>query len=163
MTLNDTQKKYVLAGMSVAGLAAILGFLWNQGAFATVIPSGTVSDVQQPAGTPDMGGGLLAPGKSGGYTGGNMPPLVPVPLPAEQALENAAPAGQGACCGGGKSSSCFSGSPLDTGDTYSSVSALLDYYKSTNPYYQQLLQEQTQNYATLFVSGSGYSSGAGLG
>lgn len=159
MKLSDNQKKWILTGVAGVGVAAVFYYLYSNGQFSQlangVIPSGTVSDVSQPAGS-GVASPLYAPGNYPGYTGYNMPPIIPAPSPG---TGDTAAAGDGCCCSkGNPQSSCFSGSPLDTGGTQSSVNAFLNYLQNTNPEYVKLIGEQNQQYSALFVSGSAYSS-----
>lgn len=145
MEITQDQKHalYIVGGIIAAGF--IYGIMRSQ----MLIPTGTITDAQQTASDP-------VSGYTPTYSNYNMPPIVPVPLPSADANNTAAAAGAGACCTQGNP--CHSASPLDTGDTFSGLSNLLDYYKSTNPYYVQLVHEQVAQYSQLFVSGSGYNS-----
>lgn len=146
LTQNQKYMIYALGGILAV---VVLYRMYGTGIFAA-IPPGVITDTQQNS-RGDAGGALA---NVPGYTSYNMPPLIPT-LPSDIAARDQSPAGTGSCCS--NNNPCYAGGPLTSGDTFSSVSQLLDYYKSTNPYYIQLVQAQTEQYAALFQTGTSYS------
>lgn len=150
--MNEFFKKFTSKdALYVAGaLASLIALAYVFGK-KTYTTDGTISDTPNPAVASPSGATISSPG----YTTYNMPPLVAQPLvpPGDT------PAGQNGC-GCPSAYGCAGASQLDTGDAYTNVSQLLDFYKETNPFYLEAQQAQLNTYASYFATAQTYNSGA---
>lgn len=141
-----TNRDYLYIAGAVASLVAIAVLFKNKQNFG----SGTVSDTPNTAIADPAGVSIQGPG----YTNYNMPPLNPSPLVPPGDV----PAGDHGC-GCPSAYGCAGPSQLDDGSAYTGLSQLLDFYKETNPVYQQAQQAQLQTFASYFADAGSYSTG----
>lgn len=155
---NWSQKDWLYAGGAVASIVALVAFAVYQNGQKVAVPSGTVTDMQNGAmGVPQT----LAPIS---YVNQNVPDLadaLPTQSGADTAPDTSGTSKCGGCCdkAGSSMGNCTGPSPLTTGNTFSSLDHLIDYYQTTNPNYVALQELQLQKYAALFASGESYSRG----
>lgn len=153
-----SQKDWVYIGGAVASIAALILFIAWQNKGKIAIPSGAITDAQNSGSATPMEPQPVS------YLNTNvqdMADILPTPAGADVAPDTSGTSHCGGCCdkAGSSMGYCTGPSPLTTGDTFSSVDKLIQYYQNTNPIYVQLQQLQLQKYAALFASGESYMRG----
>jgi hypothetical protein len=148
-----TQKDWLYAGGAVASVIALVWFAMSQK--QTAIPSGVVTDAQNLQ-TPAAGSN--APNYVN-YNTYDVADVIPRASGSDVAPDVSNTSGSGCGCDRAGNSYCAQASPLSTGNTYSSVDALISYYQNTNPTYVELQKVQLQRYAALFATGETYAQG----
>lgn len=144
-----SQKDLLYIAGAIASLVGIALFV-NSGRVklpAATVP-GAITDA--PTSAANDSGGF-----STGYTGYNVGPLFPERLTAP----GDGAAGEGGCCCP-SAYGCAGASALDTGSASTNLNSFLDYMKSINPNYSQLVEAQQRSYAEYFSMGSTYSGGS---
>ena len=151
-----TQKDWLYVGGAVASIVALFLFIAYQK--KTAIPSGTITDAQNQV---VPGAQPLSPVSYLNQNVPDMSDIVPQPAGADTSPNTEGTSGCGGCCdkAGSSGGYCTGPSPLVTGNTYSSVDRLIDYYQNTNPVYVQLQELQLAKYAALFATGESYTRG----
>lgn len=144
-----------MAGAGASIVALILFIAYQK---KVAIPSGTITDAQN----------NVVPGASPispvNYINQNVPDMAdptPIASGADTSPDTSGTSHCGGCCdtAGSSGGYCTGPSPLSTGNTYSSIDKLLNYYQNTNPVYVQLQELQLQKYAELFATGQSYNRG----
>lgn len=141
---NFTTKDWLYVGGAVASIAALYFVL---GGGKVSIPSGTQTDVNNPAGAADGTPNYM------NYNTGSVDSS-PIPLPGGADMS---PDPEKCCCNDG--GNCAQASALATGNTFGGVDALINYYQNTNPVYVQLQKTMLKQYAAYFATGESYSKG----
>jgi hypothetical protein len=144
-----SRKDWLYVGGAVASIVALVAFIVIQKRSQVTYGTGTISDI--PNSVPASP--LNATNYLGYNTGG--PPIAPpIAAGADVSPDNS---GTSCCCA---NNDCAGPSPLSSGDTFSGLTALLNYYQNTNPNYVALQAAMTQQYADYFATGATYSGGA---
>lgn len=146
---NFSKKDWLYVGGAVASLVAVAYLIARNNGGMVAVPPGTHTDVLNDASTSP--GGFSSPGYTNYNTGSYGAP--PVEAGGDVSASPSQLAGS-PCC-----NECAGGNALGTGDTYSGLDSLLNYYTQTNPNYVALQEAQLQQYAAYFATGESYAKG----
>lgn len=142
---NFSKKDWLYVGGAVASLVAVAYLIAKNNPVA--VPPGTHTDVMNDASTGV--GGFSSPGYTNYNTGSYGAPPVEAGSEAGPSQVAGSP-----CC-----NECAGGNALGSGNTYSSLDNLLQYYTLTSPNYVALQEAQLQQYAAYFATGESYAKG----